>query len=400
VPERDGPAGRAVLLWSRTQKTRADAPGRGAKEAFAQQLPDLKILASVYVFVRLYLLGLDAYAANHSFGGNLTGPLLSWDAWHYLAISKAGYPRTPPHVGGVLSFSNAAFEPAFPAMIRLLTILGVPSISAGLAVSVLGGAGATYFVWRIAAGVSTPVVARDAAILFTVLPGQAVAWGLLYSESLGIALATACLYFFMRGRYVAAGILGALATLTSPMALCLEVPMACAFLVGLWRRRRSRAWIAALLTPLGFLSYAAFLSVRYHDALYWWHLQRQAWGASFDYGTSLIRLLHHWTKVAYQGPAYLEWAALVCVIGLLVAMWKARLPVYLSLYGLAVLLLLFGTNSLGFKPRFLVWAFPLVIAVSRSLSRPWRYAVIGASALAIAPLFIVYTTMGNSVAQP
>jgi hypothetical protein len=376
------------------------AAERGARSAFGEQLSELKILASIYVLVRLYLLGLDAYAANHSFGGNLTGPLLSWDAWHYLAISKVGYPLTPPHVGGVLSFSNAAFEPAFPAMIRLVTVLGVPSISAGLVVSVLGGAGATYFVWRIASGISSPVVARDAAILFMVLPGQAVAWGLLYSEGLGIALAAACLYFFARERYIAAGILGALATLTSPMALCLEVPMAWAFLIGLWRRRRSRAWIAVLLTPLGFLSYAAFLSLRYHDTLYWWHLQRQAWGASFDFGASLIGLLHHWTTIAYQGPAYLEWGAVLCVLGLLAAMWRAKLPVYLSLYGIAVLLLLVGTNSLGFKPRLLVWAFPLVIAVSKSLARPWRYAVIGASALAIAPLFIAYTTMGNSVSQP
>jgi Gpi18-like mannosyltransferase len=350
--------------------------------------------------VRLYLLGLDAYAANHSYGGNVTGPLLSWDAWHYLAISRAGYPRTPPHVGGLLIFSNAAFEPAFPAMIRLVTLLGVPFISAGLVVSILGGAGATYFVWRIAQGIASPVVSRDAAILFMVLPGQSVAWGLLYSEGLGIALAAACLYFFVRERYLAAGILGALATLTSPMALCLVVPMAWALLVCLWRRRHSRTWIALLLTPLGFLSYAAFLSLRNHDALYWLHLQRQAWGESFDYGTSLIRLLHHWTQVAYQGPAYLEWIAVICVLGLLAAVWRAKLPVYLSLYSVAVLLLLFGTNSLGFKPRFLVWAFPLVIAASKSLTRPWRYAVIGASALAIAPLFIAYTTMGNSVAQP
>lgn len=398
MPEEDRAVRRAGP--SRDQKPRLKDAGRGATALLVEQLPELEILASVYVLVRLYLLALDAYAANHSYGGNVTGPLLSWDAQHYLAIARAGYPRTPPHVGGILSFSTAAFEPAFPVMIRLVTLLGVPFISAGLVVSILGGASATYFVWRIAQRIASPVVARDAAILFMVLPGQSVAWGLLYSESLGIALAAACLCLFARQRYLAAGVLGALATLTSPMALCLVVPMTWTLVVGLWRRRHSRAWIAVLLTPLGFLSYAAFLAMRYRDALYWWHLQRQAWGASFDYGTSLIQLLHHWTKIAYQGPAYLEWIAVVCLLGLLAALCRARLPLHLSLYSVAVLFVLFGTNSLGFKPRFLVWAFPLVIAVSKSLARPWRYAVIGASALAIAPLFIAYTTMGNSVSQP
>lgn len=399
MPEGRRPV-RQAELPSRDHGQRLQAPARGAEAALVAQLPDLKVLAGIYVLVRLYLLGLDEYAARQSYGGDVTGPLQSWDAQHYIAIAKVGYPRVPPHLGGILSFSTAAFEPAFPLMIRVVTALGVPIISAGIVVSILGGAVATYFVWRIAHGIASPSVARDAAILFMVLPGQSVAWGLLYSECLGIALAAACLYFFAREHYLVAGVLGALATLTSPMALCLIVPMAWTLLAGLWRRRLARAWIAVLLTPLGFLSYAAFLAVRYHDTLYWWHLQRQAWGASFDYGTSLIQLLHHWTKIAYQGPAYLEWIAVLCVLGLLAAMWRARLPLYLSLYSVAVLFVLFGTNSLGFKPRFLVWAFPLVIAVCKSLSRPWRLAVIATSAFAIAPLFIVYTTMGNSVSQP
>jgi hypothetical protein len=96
----------------------------------------------------------------------------------------------------------------------------------------------------------------------------------------------------------------------------------------------------------------------------------------------------------------MEWIALIAVAGGVVALALARLPLEVNTYCAAVLAILFVTNDLGFKPRLLTWAFPMVIAAALVLPRVARRFLIGAFLLMMPVVFILYTTMGNSVAQP
>jgi hypothetical protein len=357
-------------------------------------------LFAVYVGVRLYLFALDVVAARRSFNGNLDGPLLGWDAWHYLQLAASGYPSVAPLVGGRLTVSNGAFGPMFPLLIRVVHESSLPLVDAAVVVSFLGGLVATLCVWRLAAHVTDERVGLSSAMVFVALPGLAVVWGLLYSECVGIACAAASLLLMCKQRWVTAGLVGALAALTSPLALALAAPASVRALLELRRRRFSRAWFSVALIPSGFLLFAGWLGLRYDDALFWWHLQRQGWGTSVDFGSSFVHLLSHWTKIGGQGPAWLEWIAVLVVAGGVAALVLARLPLELNIYCAAILTVLFITNDLGFKPRLLTWAFPMAIAAALVLPTAARRSLIVLFLVTMPFLFILYTTMGNSIAQP
>jgi hypothetical protein len=357
-------------------------------------------LVLAYAGVRLYLLMLDLVAARRSFNGNLDGPILGWDSWHYLQIAAAGYPATAPRVDGQLTFSNGVFGPLFPLLIRLGHDTPLSLVGSAVMVSLVGGLAATLCVWRLAASITNEEVGLSSALIFVALPGMAVAWGVLYSECVGLAFAAASLLLMTRRRWVGAGVLGVLAALTSPICLALAAPALARALVELRRRRVSLSWATVALIPGGFLLFAGWLAIRYHDALFWWHLQQQGWGTHIDFGRSFVLLLSHWSKVGGQGPAWMEWIALVVVAGGIVALVLAKLPLEVNVYCAAILTVLFVTNDLGFKPRLLMWAFPMAIAAARVLPRTARRLLVGAFLLGMPVLFILYTTMGNSVAQP
>jgi hypothetical protein len=357
-------------------------------------------LVAAYAAMRLYLFVLDVVAARRSFNGNLDGPLLGWDAWHYLQLAASGYPAVAPRAEGRLTFSNGAFGPMFPLLIRMVHDTSLPLVDAALVVSVLGGLVATLCVWRLAATVTSERVGLSSAMVFVALPGMAVVWGVLYSECVGIALAAASLLLMLKQRWVAAGLIGALAALTSPIALALALSPLVRTLLELRQRRVSRAWLTVALIPSGFLLFAAWLGIRYHDVLFWWHLQRQGWGTYVDFGNSFVHLLSHWSKIGGQGPAWLEWVAVLLVAGGVVALVLARLPLELNVYCAAILAILFITNDLGFKPRLLTWAFPMAIAATLVLPTAVRRTLIALFVLTMPFLFILYTTMGNSIAQP
>ena len=201
----------------------------------------------------------------------------------------------------------------FPLLIRLHGIARPLRLSEQRTfVSLVSGAVAVVLVWRLGTALFDEQVGRNAAILFTVFPGMAIAWGLFYSECVGLALVAGCLLLMVRERWVWAGVVGALATATNPAALA---PRA-----GGTRTHHPSAASSAsyrgslptvVLVPTGFLAYVVWLGVKYHDTLYWWHLNHQAWDTSVDFGRSLLTLLPHFWKLGLPGPAWLEWMGAV-----------------------------------------------------------------------------------------
>lgn len=360
----------------------------------------LKVVGA-YVAVRVGLLVLDLIAAHRSFNGNLDGPMEAWDSWHYIHIAQHGYPTLAPMIAGQLTFSDGAFGPVYPALIAVLSFPLRSTVLAALAVSIIGGLVSTICVWRIAAHVKTEKVALRSALMFMLLPGMAIVWGTLYSECVGVAFASLSLLLMIEKKWLAAGIAGALAALASPIAIVLvAAPVARSF--ANFRRRKEvlPPWIAAVTIPIGLLSFIAWLAHRYRDPLFWWHLQRQGWGTQVDYGRSLLKLLPHWSRIGGQGPAWVQWIGIALVVAGIAAMILARLPLELNMYTICVFVVLFSTSNLGFKPRLLVWAFPAVIAMASSYPRWARRTTLAVFAALLPIFFVLYTTMGNSIAQP
>ena len=354
-----------------------------------------------YLAVRAVLLIADVLAAHQSYAGHLAGPVTSWDSHFYISIARSGYPaEVLRNADGSLAYSSAGFLPVFPLIIAAVNHLGAPVVGAAIIVSVLAGWVATIAVWQLGTAVGGEQLGYGSALLFMTFPGMAVSWGLIYSESVGTALVAIALLLMMQRRWVAAGVAGALATATSPVALALVVP-ALFLAVQEMRVHRRPSWAiyTAVLCPVGFVGFVVSDGIRYHDPLYYWHLQSQAWGVSVDFGRGLVLLLGHFWQGGYQGPAWLEWVAVVAVLLAGWAMYKARLPGFITAYVCASILILFFSNQ-GLKPRLLTWAFPALIAVAAVLKQRSRNTV-ALGFMGLMPLlFLAFTTLGSHMVQP
>jgi len=354
-----------------------------------------------YLAVRAVLLIANVLAAHQSYGGHLAGPVASWDSHFYLSIARSGYPaEVLRNADGSLGYSSAAFLPLFPLLIAAVAHLGVPVVGAGIIVSVLSGWVATVAVWQVGTAAGGEQLGYGSAILFMTFPGMAVSWGLIYSECVGTALAAISFLLMMQRRWVAAGVAGGLATATSPVALVLVVPALFLAAQEMWRNRRLPwALYTALLCPVGFVGFVLADGIRYHNLLYYWHLQHEAWGVNIDFGKGLVILLWHMWQGGYQGPAWLEWVAIVAVLLAGWAMYKARLPGFINAYVVATVLFLFFSNQ-GLKPRLLTWAFPALIAVAAVL-KPRSRNTLALTFMGLMPLlFLAFTTLGSRMVQP
>ncbi len=369
-----------------------------AVEAHNRNLRSVLSLLGIYVLVRALLLGVDALSASN--GRHFFGSLSSWDGDWYLRIAARGYPPAAATAMGHLTYGAAGFEPVFPALIRATESFGFTAVEAALAVSFVAGAISVLLVWRLGCVVCDQRVGWIAAVLFCVFPGLAVPWGLLYSECVGLALAAGCLLLMVRQRWLWAGLVGAIATATSPMALPLVLAAGVPAVQAMRRRELPRALVTFCLIPMGFVAYVGYLALRYHDPLFWWHLQHQAWGARIDFGRSLVALLAHPESGGYQGRGWMEWVGAVSVVVLVVATIRARLPTVINVYCAGTFILMFVSNELGFKPRFLAWAFPSLIALAAiTRRRGWQAVAIG-FAVVLPIVLLGYTAFGNYVIQP
>ncbi|MFE9452098.1 hypothetical protein [Streptomyces sp. NPDC006739] len=338
----------------------------------------------------------------------LTGhPLLktlahSWDSRWYLHIAAHGYGHliwiTPK--GAVQS--DWAFFPLYPQLIRALTtVLPLTPGAAGLLISWAAAGVAAYGVYAIGhylygRGVATALVA-----LWAVMP-HAIELSLAYTESLFSALAIWALYCVLKGRWVWAGSLAALAGLSRPsgFAVAAAVGVAGAYEVV---RRRGRVpaglWIGVLLAPLGWLGYVLWVGQQTGDLLGGYFKVQSAWDSRFDFGVGALHFLK--ALMLYGGKFVYPMALVTVLAGVLLfgLLCLDRAPLVLVVFtGLLILLVVGGSGSFSSKPRFLLPAFPLLIPMARALVRTWRVrpaqAVLVCAALTLVSLlFGAYLTV-------
>ena len=273
-------------------------------------------------------------------------------------------------------------------------------MGAAVVVSVISGAVATLLVWRLGTALYDESVGRKAAVLFMTFPGMAVAWGLVYSECVGLTLVAGSLLLMVHRRWVWAGVVGALATATNPAALPLVVAALVPAIEAVRRRQRPGALATVALAPMGFVAYVVWLGVKYRDVLYWWHLNHQAWDTSIDFGRALLSHLPHLWSRGLPGPSWLEWFGIVAVAGAIIALVRAKPPGLITAYSASVFVLLFVSDTSGFRPRLLTWAFPALVAVAAATRRQAWVALAVAFSLLLPIVFVVYTTLGNTIAAP
>lgn len=346
--------------------------------------------AGVYLAVRLVGVAVLAVMTVGE-GADLIDELTSWDGHWLLAIARSGYDGVPSSFvdafGARTSDTALGFFPGYPAAVAALGALLGP-IAAGLTVSAGSGVVAAYGLTRLAQLV--PGGSRRAGLLLTALFAAtplALALSMTYTEALFCALAVWSLVGVLRGQWLLAGALAAVAGLVRPTASSLVAAVALAALAAVISRRDGwRPWVGGLLSTTGLVGYLGWVAVRTGDPGGWARIQREGWGWYLDGGFATARYA---TRILGSGERAFDLVtvlALVASLVLLVVAVRMRLPWPLLVYGALVLVTVWGTEGLmNAKLRLLVPAFVLLVPVAIGLS-PRRVgtavAVVAAAALA------------------
>jgi hypothetical protein len=307
-----------------------------------------------------------------------TTVLTTWDGQWYLSIAEHGYlpddpgvrPNGPP--GSDPSVDGAvAFFPAYPAIVAGaagLTPIPIDDVALVLAV-VFGGVAAVAFA-RLARTLRDDDAADRAVLLFCFFPGAFIL-SFAYPEGLLIAAACLCLIQLQRRAWVSAGLFAALAGATRPNGIALVVPCVVAAFADIRETRRFRPLIAPLLAPVGFVAYVGYIGWRSGELGYWWRANRTFWHDRIGSWPELHALFGGSTPDADPSTRAFLFIALVVgslvLIAMVVLMFQTRLPAPVISYALAYEGLSLLTGALAARPRFILAAFPLVMATGFAL---------------------------------
>ncbi|HXY91037.1 MAG TPA: glycosyltransferase family 39 protein [Acidimicrobiia bacterium] len=293
-----------------------------------------------------------------------------WDGGWYTAIAEQGYPhRLPLGPHGRAAQSVFGFFPGYPLMVRAATsVTGMSTQDAGFVLTTAGGLVATLGVWAIARKLCGDEVGRRSALLFVFFPGAFV-FSFMYAEGVMLAFAVLALLAVMERRWFAAGLLAAVATAIRPNACVLVVCFAWAAVAAIRERHEWRALVAPILAPLGAVSFFAYEGHRLGGTYgFWFRVQDEGWNQRFDFGVNTVKKVL-WLVDDYSGvtaQAVLT-AGFVAMVALLVLLWRWKPPAVLTIWTVGILFLALTSEQQGARPRYLLTAFPLVIAAAREL---------------------------------
>lgn len=317
---------------------------------------------------------------------SLAGRLRRWDGAWFLRAAEHGWPRHLPMTHGHVAGNTIAFFPAFPLSIRWLSSATTLSpLGVGVAISVTTGLTAVVSVGLLVRKFAGSEKATRATLLFAVFPGT-FAFSLVYSEGIVITCIALGLLALLERRWWLAGLLGLLATATAPVALAFVI--SCAWCAGwaAWRDRSVRPLVAPVLAPLGFLAYMGWLWRHTGVLNAWRQTELGGWHSSISLAYP-FRILGTFVRNPL-GPTetgqILVIGTVVAVVGAVLAI-RQRQPAPVLIYGLAAAALSAIAAPVGLRPRFVMLAFPLVVAYGTRLrGRVYTGALLISAALLVA----------------
>ncbi|MFF7977071.1 mannosyltransferase family protein [Streptomyces sp. NPDC007905] len=362
------------------------------------------VVPALALFAAIRLTGVTVLALLAALTGRppLKSLAHSWDSVWYLHIAKHGY-GTRIHISATGALQRDwAFFPLYPVLIRVLSrVLHVGPGAAALLIAWCAAALAAYGIYAIGHRLHGRAVATVLVALWAALP-HSVVLSLAYTEPLFSALAAWSLYAVLKGRWMAAGALAALAGLTRPSGIAAAVAVVTA--AGCEAvRRRGRVppglWAGALLAPLGWAGYVLWVGQQSGDLLHGYFQAQSAWNSRLDLGAGTLRflkalLLHGGGAVQ---PLALVIVAASLVLFLLLCLDRGPLPLVVFA-GVLLAMVITVSGPFSSKPRFLLPAFPLLLPMACGLVRAWRTgpkqaALVGGSVAAMSLVYGAYLVL-------
>jgi hypothetical protein len=308
-----------------------------------------------------------------------------WDSRWFIRAALNGYPRQLPQVHGHTAGNTIAFFPLFPFLIRWVAHpTGLSLLSVGIGITIVTGFTAVVAVWAMVRHYAGQEKADRATLLVALFPGS-IALTLVYSEGLVLTFVALGLLALMKRQWVLAGILGLLATATSPIALAFEASCLWCAYSSVANRRDWRSLAAPLLAPVGFVGYQLWLWHHTGTLLAWRLTEKGGWNSypSLRYPISVIVTFVR-DPVANTITGIILSVGMIAVVIGVVAALKTRMPSPLLIYGVVAALMASVSAQVGLRPRFIFLAFPLIVAVGTWLGgRSYKIVLVASSLLLI-----------------
>lgn len=308
-----------------------------------------------------------------------------WDTAIYQQIAARGYDYAPD------APSSVAFFPLYPLLMRYADRLvpGPGDVFASLLVTHLALLAAAFYVFMIVRADASETIAFR-TLFFLLLFPSAWFFAAAYPEALLLLGIAGCLYHARRGHWVLAGLFAILAGLTKLTGVLLFVPLLLEMarqraLPGMERADR-RAWLGAVLAPLGTLGYLGWLQWKFGDFRVFFEAQEN-WvrGGNrpvFLYGVDRLfgdtsEMLRFYPRGITEFPTF--WAlydsALVVLFFIAgVLLWRYVRPAYGALVLAFCLALTFAGNPQSMN-RYVAVLFPAFILLARIPSEPVRNVI-------------------------
>jgi hypothetical protein len=324
-----------------------------------------------------------------------------WDSGFYVSIVEEGY-----RFDGV-ELPSVAFFPLLPMLMGLAAALGLDPVLAGIAISHLALLGASILFYRWAESGWGEEIAGRAVWYLLIFPasffGSAV-----YTESLFLLLAIGALERARRGRWLAAGLLGAASSMTRLHGVVVAVML----VVAWWEERRESPTtvpgagvLAGLSAPTGLVLFMSYLWLTFGHPLAF-AKAAAAWGRVpkpplQTMGEVLSTPPGGWVSALFSGHVHVDnWIDFLTVIAFLV-MGCVLLAERRWAEGLFVVLgvsLSFGSGLLMSQRRYAWILFPVFVLMARWGERQWVDRAITGFSLLLLALFTALFTNGYWVA--
>ena len=320
----------------------------------------------------------------------------AWDGGYYFGIANFGYPKRVPPVG--FAGNRLAFFPAYPLAIRgVEQLTGLHAWGASMIVVFVFGFAAACCLWLLTRELSDTDAADRATALFAFGPGSFVL-SMAYPEALFVLSAVTTCWALIRRRWFVAGILGAIGAASRPDGLAIVLAAACAAYFAFRQRREWRALVAVALAASGWVAVMAFFWYHTGDAFAFFKAERRGWRQGFSPlasgPRSDVRSVLH-TIIRGGRPDWnhiVLFAGLVLFVAAFVVLIRWRPPVPLVAFTVGLGLVALTSPHVDFRPRLLMSAFPLSMALGIKLRRgPWFSFVLGASAMLLVVLAVIST---------
>ena len=316
-------------------------------------------------FVHILLIWIILHYVNHDLTPRQFADFWkSADAYHYLCIARDWY--IPE--GDIDRVVQLVFLPGYPIAVRLMHLLARDYILSGILVSILSFSAALCVVYRLVLLDHDEGTALRTVIFLCLMPG-AFFFTAPMSESFFLLLSSACLYSARKGRWLLAGLFGALASFTRSLGLMLFVPLFMEMVTGLLHghRRDWRALSALLLVPMGFAGYCLVNYLVAGDPFRFLYYQRTHWyqelGLFFNTAAYQMRYALGAERSRLMGLWLPNLTAVFASLAILIAGAK-RLRASYTLWAIAYYAVAIGATWLLSAPRYLAALLPIPMSLA------------------------------------